>query len=85
MFSKRRVKTFFSFFLRKKILTFHANRLLRRHKETICLKCRNLFCGKNMSMLSADLAQRVVKVKYKHMIFMVSLSVCPYEIASVLR
>ena len=37
------------------------------HKETICMKCQSLISGKNkesISLPSADLAQRLVKVKY---------------------
>ena len=43
-------------------MTFHANCL-----ETICIKCQNLFSGKNkkniISLASAEFAERMLKVK----------------------
>ena len=49
------------------VLTFHANRLLRRQtKETICMKCESLYPGNNktnfIKLSSAESAQRSVKV-----------------------
>ena len=53
---------YFHIFPRKQALTFHANCL----QETICMKCQNLFSGKNkkiiINLLSVEFAQRVVKV-----------------------
>ena len=49
---------------RKPDLTFHANCPM----ETICMKCLILFPGenkKNIKFSSAELAQRVIKVKKK--------------------
>ena len=58
-FSRRHFETFFIFFPRKQVLTFHAN------KETICMKSQSLFSRKSKKKLinlsSAEYVQRAVK------------------------
>ena len=68
IFSRWHFEIFFFFFPEKQDLIFHANCPL----ETICMKCQILFHGKNkkyiINLLSAELAQRVVKVNVTKMI-----------------
>ena len=60
IFSRRHIEIFFFIISRNHILVFHAI-------ETVCMKCQILISGKNkkniISLLSAEVAHRVVKVK----------------------
>ena len=67
-YSRWHFNMFFIIFLIKQDLNFHANCLL--WLETICMNGQSLFYGKkkkentNILLSSAELAQRVEKVKY---------------------
>ena len=65
IFSRRYIEISFIFFPENKI--WHFKQIVSL--ETICMKCQNLFSGKNKkyitNLFSAELAQKMVKVKYK--------------------
>ena len=81
-FQQTTVWNFFLTFLRKQDLAFRANCL----QETICLKCQILFSGKNkknINLSSAELAQRVVTVKFQQVHLSCWTRICPVFANSV--